>query len=892
MFGNLKLEVDRFGVPQYHGDPDLFEEYCERAWGLWYGRQGAETQAATPVHLRSGLQGSAYESVRLLKHDKIITKDENGKATEVGIKLFLATLKESIAAEAPVKVKELFFQAFYSPAVWRRSTETMQQYIVRREQDFKRLEDVLPGSAIPEHIRAMMLLAFGGLDHREPLGVLSIVNNEYDFKKERLPGRPRQPKGGKGNGKNYVRAVSEGDFPDTEDPEAEIYYEDDGGEAGEDGSYADDSTDLISEGLDALVQECDLDDQELADAFATIMQRKKKPSPSTATSGKGHSLHRLWATRALEWRRPVSQEEGQEHEPTKGKGPHHKKGAKTSYFVLPDTVPDAMVVEENYVALGHLFQCPGDRSRHGGEVMMVNKIGDEVCEHCVYNGGSERKLHRAANGHSRSVSCKEPDCDKVIFTAKRKEPAELWRFLVLVALTTKSPFASADWKTRMLPQVEANLIIKNLKYHNHGEPGAHQFCLQPPMSRAPTYVSLLTCCLRFPNTLEMAVYWTKSDHKPLENHRSKTKGPYVAEVVEEPWDCPRITSTLREKRLKRIIGYEEEAESSYDENSEEDVYLSHPSEVFLTGKAVKSEVRLKDLDPKDRERFTGEGGSMAKEWNSWNKFAAVDKLEPHEIRDLPSDVKIIGTRWVHTDKNAKPRLLAEYLSKRTEKGKAQIKKEFPFEAKSRLVVQGCQEDATGIRPPPPGVQPGDLFRARGSIYGTKDAGRSWWKKLFKTLREHRWVMSKIEAALFFLVKGTELIGIMVSHVDDLFAAGEGTEFDETITELAAKLYLKVKRGEFRFCGKNIVQKENGIIEIDLYDAIESINLDPSRRKQPNAVVTEEEKSSFRALIGQMGWVTRQSRPDIMVNVSLASQSMGRPTIKDVVDLNRAVKMLK
>jgi len=32
-------------------------------------------------------------------------------------------------------------------------------------------------------------------------------------------------------------------------------------------------------------------------------------------------------------------------------------------------------------------------------------------------------------------------------------------------------------------------------------------------------------------------------------------------------------------------------------------------------------------------------------------------------------------------------------------------------------------------PPPPGVRPGTLFRAKGGIYGTKDAGRSWWKKL-------------------------------------------------------------------------------------------------------------------------------------------------------------------
>jgi hypothetical protein len=60
----------------------------------------------------------------------------------------------------------------------------------------------------------------------------------------------------------------------------------------------------------------------------------------------------------------------------------------------------------------------------------------------------------------------------------------------------------------------------------------------------------------------------------------------------------------------------------------------------------------------------------------------------------------------------------------------------------------------------------------------------------------------------------------------------------------------------------------------------------------NALLTPAKVASFRGLIGQMGWDTRQTRPDLMVNVSTAAQSMGAPRIKDVVNLNKAVKMLK
>ena len=109
---------------------------------------------------------------------------------------------------------------------------------------------------------------------------------------------------------------------------------------------------------------------------------------------------------------------------------------------------------------------------------------------------------------------------------------------------------------------------------------------------------------------------------------------------------------------------------------------------------MRSEISLKDLSPEDRAKYDD---SMAKEWSSWQKFNAVEILSPQQIEDLPEDAKIIGTRWVHTDKNQKKRLMSAALQGRTGKSQAQIQKEFPLEAKSRLVVQGHQETDTGIR---------------------------------------------------------------------------------------------------------------------------------------------------------------------------------------------------
>ena len=416
-------------------------------------------------------------------------------------------------------------------------------------------------------------------------------------------------------------------------------------------------------------------------------------------------------------------------------------------------------------------------------------------------------------------------------------------------------------------------------------------------------------------------------------------GPYLVE--ENDWldGCEDLAVSLKNKRLKRLMDDEEDDE----EELHEEAGLENPHhEAMLTGRAVKSEVNLKDLSQADREKFDV---SMAKEWASFQKFNAVEVLTEKQIKELPNDVEIVSMRWVHTDKNQKPRLLAMAMSKKAGKSKKQIEKDYPFEAKSRMVVQGNQENNAGIRsdsptgsllafnfvtaisvmkgwvieaydastaylqsqgisrllllrpprPPPPGITSSDLFRAKGSIYGTRDAGRSWWRKLFNILKSHGWKMSKLEAALFYLYEDEMLVGALVTHVDDLYCTGVGKKYEGSMSSLEKEIYLKKKSGEFRFCGKNVKQNVDGSISLDQMDAIESLDymvLRKERRSLMNAPLTEEEKTGFRALIGSLGWIARQTRPDVLVNVSLASQTMGAPHIKDVIELNKVVKMLK
>ena len=69
-------------------------------------------------------------------------------------------------------------------------------------------------------------------------------------------------------------------------------------------------------------------------------------------------------------------------------------------------------------------------------------------------------------------------------------------------------------------------------------------------------------------------------------------------------------------------------------------------------------------------------------------------------------------------------------------------------------------------------------------------------------------------------------------------------------------------------------------------------IEKGKQKDVNWSLTKGEKTGFRVLIGSMGWISRQTRLDVMVNVSMASKTLGCPSVRDAVELNKAVKTLQ
>ena len=110
------------------------------------------------------------------------------------------------------------------------------------------------------------------------------------------------------------------------------------------------------------------------------------------------------------------------------------------------------------------------------------------------------------------------------------------------------------------------------------------------------------------------------------------------------------------------------------------------------------------------------------------------------------------------------------------------------------------------RQPPPGCEPGEVRVARGSIYGTRDAGRSWYQHLRdKLASKFRVQESALEKGLYLYEFNGRLTFVTVTHVDDLFYAYD-TRCKTTKSLLDAivkEFNMSRKLDDFVFCGRRV-----------------------------------------------------------------------------------------
>ena len=102
---------------------------------------------------------------------------------------------------------------------------------------------------------------------------------------------------------------------------------------------------------------------------------------------------------------------------------------------------------------------------------------------------------------------------------------------------------------------------------------------------------------------------------------------------DEPWEdyCPGLQASVKRLRLKKLRGASNDDDATVikDDGQSVSFYAYLNTEfAYVAGKAAKSEINLRQLDPSDRALFDV---SMQKEWASWQGFQAVQELSEDEI---------------------------------------------------------------------------------------------------------------------------------------------------------------------------------------------------------------------------------------------------------------------
>ena len=204
---------------------------------------------------------------------------------------------------------------------------------------------------------------------------------------------------------------------------------------------------------------------------------------------------------------------------------------------------------------------------------------------------------------------------------------------------------------------------------------------------------------------------------------------------------------------------------------------------------------------------------------------------------------------------------------------------------------------------PPGfVNPDMRLRIVRPLYGMKDSGNRWIKRMFRCLKEKGFAQCPSEPTLW-LKPGK---GYLIVYVDDVLwvSCGEGiqSEIDAIFAELkVGKTQIldidarnNDKQDSFRFLGTSLFRTSDGHIEIDMNDAaqkISPIEIDKELKKQKDLKVPEKLVTQYRGLIGKISWLAMSVKPGLTTVSSMYAGRVPGVTVRDILELNAIVEKI-
>ena len=302
-----------------------------------------------------------------------------------------------------------------------------------------------------------------------------------------------------------------------------------------------------------------------------------------------------------------------------------------------------------------------------------------------------------------------------------------------------------------------------------------------------------------------------------------------------------------------------------------------------------------------------------KELENWKNFEVYEEVED-------KGQNTISTRWVITEKSQqngskgiKARLVVRGFEEEQE-----MQSDSPTAAKSTLRVffavatnqrwkcetidikaaflQGKEiEREVYLKPPIEAEIPGYVWKLKKVAYGLDDAARNWFLSVEEFLKGLECKQSCLDRSLFRWYYKGELQGIFLTHVDDFLFAGTSLFKEKVMRSLGQHFKVgKQQEGVFKYIGLDMCNTDKGLfIQQQSYvDEMKPMEISTKRKQDRQAFLNKEEIRKFRGKVGQLNWISTQSRPDVTYDVLCLSTVTKHPQVQHILEVNKAIKKVK
>ncbi|MCH82966.1 retrovirus-related Pol polyprotein from transposon TNT 1-94, partial [Trifolium medium] len=201
-------------------------------------------------------------------------------------------------------------------------------------------------------------------------------------------------------------------------------------------------------------------------------------------------------------------------------------------------------------------------------------------------------------------------------------------------------------------------------------------------------------------------------------------------------------------------------------------------------------------------------------------------------------------------------------------------------------------------------KPNQVCKLFKSLYGLKQAGRKWYKRLTGLLIQQGYTQSTSNHSLFTLTSDQSFTALLV-YVDDIILAGNSiSEFDRIKHIMDTEFKIKDLGKLKYFLGLEVAHSKEGISIYQCKYCLDLLKdtgligskpaptpLDHSTKVHQDSSAAYEDIGGYRRLIGKLLYLTTR-RPDISFATQQLSQFLSSPTITHYDTACRVVRYLK